>query len=62
MNQADSGKTPPCKGAPPVGPRFFKKRSDHIGNLLKIYFETGSPNFKRDLTAKDDPPSKPLSF
>ena len=28
------------KGAPPVGPRFFKKRSDHMGNLLKIYFLT----------------------
>ena len=30
----------PPKGAPPVGPRFFKKRSDHMGNLLKIYFLT----------------------
>ena len=28
------------KGAPPVGPRFFKKRSDHMCNLLKIYFLT----------------------
>ena len=24
------------KGAPPMGPRFFKKRSDHMGNLLEI--------------------------
>ena len=28
------------KGSLPVGPRILKKRSDHMGNLLKIYFET----------------------
>ena len=39
------------KGAPRVGPRFFKKRSDHIGNLLKTYFETHWIRFCKKIRA-----------